>query len=179
MWECSSIRNLRAGPTSPIHCLKALFQPHCSRRREKRCRTMCGIIGFAGNTEAVPILLDGLERLEYRGYDSAGVAVASPEGRLQVKKLQRPPWRSPGGPGRPEASDRAGGHRPYQMGDPWGAERCKRPSPCEPEREACSGPQWDHRKLSGDPNSLCSIKALCLPLIRITEVICPASGVLL
>ena len=47
---------------------------------------MCGIIGFAGNTEAVPILLDGLERLEYRGYDSAGVAVASPEGRLQVKK---------------------------------------------------------------------------------------------
>jgi len=30
---------------------------------------MCGIIGFAGKTEAVPILLDGLERLEYRGYD--------------------------------------------------------------------------------------------------------------
>ena len=49
---------------------------------------MCGIIGFAGNTEAVPILLDGLERLEYRGYDSAGVAVASPEGRLQVKKCK-------------------------------------------------------------------------------------------
>ena len=49
---------------------------------------MCGIIGFAGNTEAVPILLDGLERLEYRGYDSAGVAVASPEGRPQVKKCK-------------------------------------------------------------------------------------------
>lgn len=47
---------------------------------------MCGIIGFAGNTEAVSILLDGLERLEYRGYDSAGVAVVSPEGNLQVKK---------------------------------------------------------------------------------------------
>ena len=47
---------------------------------------MCGIIGFAGNTEAVPILLDGLERLEYRGYDSAGVAVVSAEGKLQVKK---------------------------------------------------------------------------------------------
>jgi len=47
---------------------------------------MCGIIGFAGKTEAVPILLDGLERLEYRGYDSAGVAVASADGRLQVKK---------------------------------------------------------------------------------------------
>lgn len=47
---------------------------------------MCGIIGFAGKTEAVPILLDGLERLEYRGYDSAGVAVVSSEGKLQVKK---------------------------------------------------------------------------------------------
>lgn len=47
---------------------------------------MCGIIGFAGNTEAVPVLLDGLERLEYRGYDSAGVAVVSAVGNLQVKK---------------------------------------------------------------------------------------------
>lgn len=47
---------------------------------------MCGIIGFAGTTDAVPILLDGLERLEYRGYDSAGVAVVSQEGNLQVKK---------------------------------------------------------------------------------------------
>ena len=47
---------------------------------------MCGIIGFAGNTEAVPVLLDGLERLEYRGYDSAGVAVVSADGNLQVKK---------------------------------------------------------------------------------------------
>ena len=49
---------------------------------------MCGIIGFAGNTEAVPILLDGLERLEYRGYDSAGVAVVSTDGRLQIKNAE-------------------------------------------------------------------------------------------
>ncbi len=47
---------------------------------------MCGIIGFAGKTEAVEVLLDGLERLEYRGYDSAGVAVVSTDGKLQVKK---------------------------------------------------------------------------------------------
>lgn len=47
---------------------------------------MCGIIGFAGKTEAAEVLLDGLERLEYRGYDSAGVAVVSPDGKLQVKK---------------------------------------------------------------------------------------------
>ena len=36
---------------------------------------MCGIVGYVGRQEAAPILLDGLERLEYRGYDSAGSAV--------------------------------------------------------------------------------------------------------
>ena len=48
---------------------------------------MCGIIGFVGkNIEAAPILLDGLERMEYRGYDSAGIAVRSEELGLQVRK---------------------------------------------------------------------------------------------
>ncbi len=47
---------------------------------------MCGIVGFAGSEQAAPILLEGLERLEYRGYDSAGVAVVSPERGLQVRK---------------------------------------------------------------------------------------------
>ena len=36
---------------------------------------MCGIVGYVGRAEAAPILLDGLRRLEYRGYDSAGVAI--------------------------------------------------------------------------------------------------------
>ena len=36
---------------------------------------MCGIIGYIGKSQAAPILLDGLRRLEYRGYDSAGVAI--------------------------------------------------------------------------------------------------------
>ena len=47
---------------------------------------MCGIIGYSGRQQAAPILLDGLERMEYRGYDSAGVAVRSETTGLQVKK---------------------------------------------------------------------------------------------
>ena len=49
---------------------------------------MCGIVGFIGAEEAAPILLDGLERLEYRGYDSAGLAVWSKDGGLQVAKAK-------------------------------------------------------------------------------------------
>jgi len=49
---------------------------------------MCGIVGFVGREEAAPILLDGLRRLEYRGYDSAGVAVYHPEDGLQVVKTK-------------------------------------------------------------------------------------------
>ena len=47
---------------------------------------MCGIVGFIGQEQAAPILLDGLAHLEYRGYDSAGVAIISAQGKLQVKK---------------------------------------------------------------------------------------------
>ena len=47
---------------------------------------MCGIVGYIGKKEAYPILIKGLHRLEYRGYDSAGVALISAEGHLSVYK---------------------------------------------------------------------------------------------
>ena len=47
---------------------------------------MCGIVGYVGAKEAGPILLEGLRRLEYRGYDSAGLSVISPDGRLGTVK---------------------------------------------------------------------------------------------
>ena len=49
---------------------------------------MCGIVGYIGTEEAAPILLEGLRRLEYRGYDSAGLAVLDPEQGLQVAKAK-------------------------------------------------------------------------------------------
>jgi len=47
---------------------------------------MCGIIGYIGSKTALPIILEGLKNLEYRGYDSAGVAIISDE-RLHIKKV--------------------------------------------------------------------------------------------
>ncbi len=47
---------------------------------------MCGIIGYVGQRPAAPILLDGLSTLEYRGYDSAGIAVISPSGQPEVHR---------------------------------------------------------------------------------------------
>ena len=49
---------------------------------------MCGIVGYTGNAQAAPILLDGLSKLEYRGYDSAGMAVRDGEGEYQIVKAK-------------------------------------------------------------------------------------------
>src|SRR5271169_3942918 len=49
---------------------------------------MCGIVGYVGKKQVVPIILDGLRRLEYRGYDSAGIAVAGNGDKLQVRRAE-------------------------------------------------------------------------------------------
>ena len=49
---------------------------------------MCGIVGYVGREQAAPVILEGLAKLEYRGYDSAGMAVRDEGGRVRVVKAK-------------------------------------------------------------------------------------------
>ena len=78
---------------------------------------MCGIVGYIGKNEAAPVLIDGLKRLEYRGYDSAGVTIYE-DGKLNTRKML-------GRLVKIEESLKAepimgiSRHRAYPLGDPW------------------------------------------------------------
>jgi glucosamine--fructose-6-phosphate aminotransferase (isomerizing) len=102
---------------------------------------MCGIIGYIGPRETAKVLIEGLKRLEYRGYDSAGIAVFQ-KGRVEIRRkvgklsnleevIQK------------ETFDEGWG-RSYPVGH--GRPSGKRPPPSSRQSGCC--PQQDHRKLS-------------------------------
>ena len=86
---------------------------------------MCGIVGYVGGQNAVPVILDGLRRLEYRGYDSAGIAVVKDGAvvrRRSAGKLQNLAASLAAGPARRRLRP-----RPHPLGDPRPADRGERP----------------------------------------------------
>ncbi len=74
---------------------------------------MCGIVGYIGDKQAAPILVGGLKRLEYRGYDSAGVAVVEPPRLVEVV-------RTAGATSVGEIVETPTGDRFAMLRDPWG-----------------------------------------------------------
>src|SRR6266403_2235575 len=56
----------------------------CKRKEEE----MCGIVGYVGDKQVVGVILDGLKQLEYRGYDSAGIAVVDEKGVLTIRRAE-------------------------------------------------------------------------------------------
>ena len=86
---------------------------------------MCGIVGVVGTAPAAPLLLDGLRRLEYRGYDSAGIATLV-NGHIERRRAEGKLVNLAERAGAHAAAGRHR-HRPYALGHPWRAHRDQRP----------------------------------------------------
>ena len=120
---------------------------------------MCGIVGYVGPREARPLLLAGLEKLEYRGYDSAGISVLNGDridavravGNLSALRAAIACPRSAQSPGSAvavaEPPQPAHRHRPHPLGHPWRGHRAERAPALRHRRPDPRRRQRDRREL--------------------------------
>src|ERR1019366_5082385 len=76
------------GKTRQAACLREPSAVPLPTIRQGANSPMCGIVGYVGKKSVVPIIIEGLRRLEYRGYDSAGIAVAGDSDGLHLRRAE-------------------------------------------------------------------------------------------
>ena len=106
---------------------------------------MCGIIGYVGEQEAAPVIIDGLRRLEYRGYDSVGIAVLDGRGEITVRKREGK-LAGLADAARGAVAARQAGHRPHPLGHPRPPDGRQRPPPQRLLRRRRRHPQRHRRE---------------------------------
>ncbi len=101
---------------------------------------MCGIVGAIAGRDVVPVLIEGLKRLEYRGYDSSGIAVLESGSIRRVRRTGRAAEMAVAAT--QEGFTASLGIGSYALGNAWGVTEANGASTCEPR--CCVGAQRDH-----------------------------------
>ena len=111
-----------------------------------RLGPMCGIVGYVGDKQAQAVVIEGLRRLEYRGYDSAGIALVD-RGTVATRQAGRQAGQPREGDRRDAAAGLDDRHRAHPLGDPRRPQRRQRPPAPRPHPAGGAGAQRHHREL--------------------------------